>query len=823
MPYFGGASLSQVLDALREVTPVPTRGEELVGALDAVSTPDAPPDPACGVAVGSARQTYLRNRFLALNRAPQEATPDGRYVLSRLSYVQAAMWVVARLAEGLHHAHQRGVLHRDIKPSNILLGGDGQPMLLDFNLSLSDAGEQAQASLGGTVAYMSPEHLRALASRDPALARTVDQRSDIYALGMVLFEMLAGHRPFDNNASYAPMPVLVEAMALERGRGSPSLRAVRPDVSWGLESVLRRCLDPDPECRYRQAEELAEDLRRLLDDRPLRHAPELSRAERLHKWARRHPRVTSAAPACAAALLLLFGAAVALTAVRSSLVDTQAQLGVAHAQDVKRDFEKGSERALFLLNTTNDLEDHLRQGLTVSEETLGHYGVLDRLDWEVHPDWQRLGDDDRRRLVADVRELLVLLAGARVRLAPHDHDTLTAALAVLDMAEAVPGLEPCRALWEDRAAYYRELGDATAATRARAAADKIEPKTARDYYLLGMTFARERRYAEAVTQLNEALRLNPRDYWACMQRGLCHQENNDPVLAAADFGACVGLEPDFAWGYFNRGYALSRCGRRTEALAEYTSALRCDADLLPAYLNRGLLRLEAAVGPGSETLAQQALDDFQQVVNRGRDDAALHSGRGVALERLSRHAEADVAFALAQRRAAGAPPAARIRLLWVYGFAVAARLPDDAREAFETVLTTEPHNAQALYGCGMLLMARGRSTEALSYFDRAVAAPGDVTEARRFRAILLARLGRFAKADVEMQKCLDADPSSGAIQYAAACVAALSAREDPREVARAVEFLREAFKLHYGRDQAATDPDLTNVRGNPEFRRLLQQ
>src|SRR5260370_41090346 len=183
------------------------------------------------------------------------------------------MWVVARLAEGLQHAHQRGVLHRDIKPSNILLGGDGQPMLLDFNLSLSAdgwGGEQAQASLGGTVAYRPPEHLRALASRDPALARMVDQRSDIYALGMVLLEMLAGRRPFDNNASYAPLPVLVEAMAVERGRGSPSLRAVRPDAPWGLESVLRRCLDPDPESRYRHAEELAEDLRRLLDDRPLR-------------------------------------------------------------------------------------------------------------------------------------------------------------------------------------------------------------------------------------------------------------------------------------------------------------------------------------------------------------------------------------------------------------------------------------------------------------------------------------------------------------------------------------------------------------------------
>ena len=74
---------------------------------------------------------------------------------------------MARLAEGLQHAHQRGVLHRDIKPSNILLGADGQPLLLDFNLARHVRNEQAQATavLGGTVAYMAPEHLRALLRR----------------------------------------------------------------------------------------------------------------------------------------------------------------------------------------------------------------------------------------------------------------------------------------------------------------------------------------------------------------------------------------------------------------------------------------------------------------------------------------------------------------------------------------------------------------------------------------------------------------------------------------------------------------------------------
>src|SRR5262249_42586907 len=145
-----------------------------------------------------------------------------------------------------HHAHLRGVLHRDIKPSNILLGADAQPMLLDFNLAQDSHTDQAHASLGGTVAYMAPEHLRALASRDPAQTRHADRRAHDHSLRLALYEMLAGRSPFEQSASYPPLPVLIEAMALERGRTVPSLRQVRADVPWGLESIARRCLDPDP-------------------------------------------------------------------------------------------------------------------------------------------------------------------------------------------------------------------------------------------------------------------------------------------------------------------------------------------------------------------------------------------------------------------------------------------------------------------------------------------------------------------------------------------------------------------------------------------------
>src|SRR5207249_3986160 len=122
--------------------------------------------------------------------------PTALDTLRQMSYVQATAWVIERLAQALQHAHRRSVIHRDIKPSNVLLCADGQPMLLDFNVSEHTDGEQVKAILGGTVAYMSPEHLQAMTTRGSDRAIRADHRADIYSLGMVLYEMLAGARPF---------------------------------------------------------------------------------------------------------------------------------------------------------------------------------------------------------------------------------------------------------------------------------------------------------------------------------------------------------------------------------------------------------------------------------------------------------------------------------------------------------------------------------------------------------------------------------------------------------------------------------------------------
>src|SRR5262249_49983932 len=153
----------------------------------------------------------------------------------------------------------------------------------------------------------------------------------------------------------------------------------------------------------------------FLEDRPLKYAPELSRVERVRKWMRRHPRLTSSASVATAAALLLVAAGAALVGIQEHLATAREQLRQAQAQDRKRAFEVGTVRALCLVNTTAEAQDHLRQGTIVCEKTLGLYGVLERDDWQEGPDWQRLNAEERQRLAEDTRELLLLLAWARVQ------------------------------------------------------------------------------------------------------------------------------------------------------------------------------------------------------------------------------------------------------------------------------------------------------------------------------------------------------------------------------------------------------------------------
>ena len=240
--------------------------------------------------------------------AVEGSTRTGKSIrrIGEMSYLRAAVWIMTRVADGMACAHEHGIVHRDLKPANILLTDDGEPLILDFNLATRPAEtEPTVALIGGTLPYMAPEHLAALSS-----GGAVGPASDVFSLGVILFQMLTGRLP--HPLRHGSCEDIVPDMIADRHLPPHGIRGLNPSVSPGLAAIVNRCLATNPQERYSTARGLQEDLQRHFDHQPLRHAQDRSILERLHKWGRRHPRLVSASSVAlaSAAIIVLLAAAV---------------------------------------------------------------------------------------------------------------------------------------------------------------------------------------------------------------------------------------------------------------------------------------------------------------------------------------------------------------------------------------------------------------------------------------------------------------------------------------------------------------------------------
>jgi tetratricopeptide (TPR) repeat protein len=265
------------------------------------------------------------------------------------------------------------------------------------------------------------------------------------------------------------------------------------------------------------------------------------------------------------------------------------------------------------------------------------------------------------------------------------------------------------------------------------------------------------------------------------------------------------------------GFVQIEAGQKEEAITSLSRALDLDPTLADACYNRGLVRAEL-------NQHRIALDDFDRALELGKTDPPVHAARGMALERLGDGPAADEAFRTAFENVESASMPDRVRMRCVYGFAVARRLPDAARRAFEEVLRDDAENARALYGLAMLA-APEDAPAALRFLVRALEADPNFAEARRYGAILRARTGELEQASREIAVCLEKEQFSGASVYAAACVIALAAerRDDGALRDQAVDLLKKAQARGVGLENASRDPDLAALRDHPGFRTLLGQ
>jgi eukaryotic-like serine/threonine-protein kinase len=605
MPYVGGASWAAVLETLRKQPGHRLSGRQIVEAL--------------ATAQG---RTPLPLKF----------TGPALFFLNRATYVQAVCWIGAHLADALQYAHQRGLVHLDIKSSNVLIAGDGQPMLLDFHLAreVVPAGSGPLDRMGGTRGFMSPEQeAAATAVRDGRkLELGLDGRSDIYSLGLLLVESLGGSVRRD-------------------ATGRPTLRKMDPDVSRGLADVLSKCLAQSPDARYRDAGELAADLRRHLADLPLRGVANRSWPERWQKWRRRRPHALWLSSLVLIAVGVVGSAA--LLAVGDRLRSAQAALDQGNQQlsrqaytaaieqlqagastvawlPGQRDLKQALHGAILrakharLADSLHTLVERLRFAESFHEAptaSLREFEAGCRTIWQARAhlvETSAVTDEEiDRQARADLLELALLWVELRIRLAPPGEQAAvrSEALRLFDEAQATCGnslvLELAR----------REYAPTSPGSTHSATLASTTARTAWEHMALGRFLLRSNLPERAQEEFQRAVDLEPGDFWPNFYQAVCAYRRGEYAASLTAASVCVALSPKRAECFFNRALAEQALGNSERALRDLDLALKLDPTLAVVEFQRGKVLSD-------ERRFADAKRDFESAMRHGAEPASVH-------------------------------------------------------------------------------------------------------------------------------------------------------------------------------------------------------
>lgn len=704
------------------------------------------------------------------------------------TYEQSVLQLISDLADGLAHAHDRGILHRDIKPANILLADDGRAMLLDFNISSDQSAPIVMdESIGGTLRYMAPEVLLALLVGDAK----VDERADIYSLGIVLYELLTGGSPFPSRTG--KLQFVIDQMTADRNALSLSGSAL-PKLSPAVRSILRKSLSADLNRRYRTASEFRDDLRRQLTNLPLLYAPDRSFVEHARKWVKRHPSISSTTGVSILAgcllLLALMGVLARqsyvrqlekerkVTTLRDQVASAKAQLSGNLSTDAE--LKAGLEKCDEVINligldaptSTANVSDDVVRSLAIEALLQKAHGLrlwarretdLKRKQELLEASWQALQSCHDLRLTDEARSqwLAQRVALRKMRGQPHE--------AELNQLEAQVGVTKA----SSENAYAITVLEALKGNAKSRAADA-------DYWLTRGRFERDLGLlTEAFSSFRLATELASQSSWPRYHMALALMESGRDAEAIVLLNRVIEQTPDVPEAYFNRAIAFLTLHQEREAIADLDHIEESASRLPRLYFIREIAKRNLGDLPGAEK-------DLQAGLALQPNDALAWNARGEARLRAS---PADPAGAFAD-------------------FDMAIRSDSYLRNAYEN----KAH---------VLAEIMGKPDEAISALTEAINHFPDYALARSSRAVLLARAGKNKEARADAEQAL-AQTRTPIICYQAACVFLLT-HQKPEDELKAISLLKETMRNEPSlADLMPADQDLKRLKDSDALHGMLE-
>jgi tetratricopeptide (TPR) repeat protein len=636
------------------------------------------------------------------------------------AYFRKVAELGAQAAEALDYAHQMGVIHRDVKPSNLMLDGRGQLWVTDFGLAQlqTDAGPTLTGDLVGTLRYMSPE--QALAQRVP-----VDQRTDVYSLGATLYELLTLRPVFLGEDRQE----LLRQIAFDEP--TPPRRLDRA-IPAELETIVRKALEKSPQDRYATAQELADDLRRFLEDKPIRARRPSWRQVAL-KWARRHRPVVWAAAAVALVALVLGGCTAFWWAQKRAGAEASARAALKEAARLAQE-EKWPEalgatkRARELLanvgadpNLRQEVEDlgkDLEMGRALQEASLRGAAVkVGYFDQETQKAalaaafaWYGLdvaGLDPpeaaariqsrpiRPQLVAALGEWAFLDRASAGEVWKH-------LLAICRLADPDPWHNQLRDAWERK--DFKVVEKLLAGSPAQEVPRGMAPFLAE---IAWGTTAADR----AVDLLRQDRLRHPADFWVNHKLGFYLLRRQPPRLeeAVRYLSVAVALRPESPGTRLNLGVALYEMKRLDEAEWEFQAAIALDPKYAQAHTNLGTVLRD-------QKHLNEALKEFRTAIALDPRDARPHNNLGTVLYDQKQLVAAIAAYQQAIQLDSKLAPAH-----YNLGNALHANgQSDEAVVAYRRAIELDNKFALAHHHLGYALHANGQSDAAIAAYGRAI-------------------------------------------------------------------------------------------------------